>query len=317
MVVFRDDGCGIADPKSLLTLGGSDWENETLRREEPAGMGFFSLSQRTCSITSRTPDAKIGWTMRLEPDQFCSRAPVLVKPFDTRPGTEIMFVYDGARPVSNTLEAAARYCLTPVYLDGERLEQKDFLENDHHIELWRGIRIGVFRRCYGHYETRINFHGLTLSAPLPDVTTAMERDTYSVCLDILDCPDLKLVLPARKEVVQDAFFDELKTAARWAIYRPVFWDACSVLTTIAKELVEEGEYDCEDEAFEAACRRDDLSFYFDDFLSDLERILDHISADCHYFIKGRNMGRWQLSGSLGVTANTAREFIDKTLVNGP
>jgi Histidine kinase-, DNA gyrase B-, and HSP90-like ATPase len=42
-VTFHDNGSGIDDFQSLLTLGGSDWSAEVRETEDPAGMGFFAL----------------------------------------------------------------------------------------------------------------------------------------------------------------------------------------------------------------------------------------------------------------------------------
>jgi hypothetical protein len=62
---LTDNGTGIDDPAILLTLGDSDWEEETQNREDPAGMGIFSLANRGAEIHSN------GWSVRLEPSHFC------------------------------------------------------------------------------------------------------------------------------------------------------------------------------------------------------------------------------------------------------
>src|SRR3546814_3151517 len=38
-----DDGAGIEDPSVILALGRSGWGDDIARREDPAGMGVFSL----------------------------------------------------------------------------------------------------------------------------------------------------------------------------------------------------------------------------------------------------------------------------------
>ncbi len=47
----------------------------------------------------------------------------------------------------------------------------------------------------------------------------MHGPAWSVRADVRDCPDLELVLPARKEAVENAFLAEMREAARLAIYR--------------------------------------------------------------------------------------------------
>jgi hypothetical protein len=44
LLTLEDDGTGIAQPQTLLTLGESDWSEETQQQEDPAGMGVFSLA---------------------------------------------------------------------------------------------------------------------------------------------------------------------------------------------------------------------------------------------------------------------------------
>ena len=62
-----------------------------------------------------------------------------------------------------------------------------------------------------------NFHGLTVSVRLPSVE-AVRGPRWTVAADIVDCPELELVLPARKETVETAFLGEMRDAARLAIY---------------------------------------------------------------------------------------------------
>ena len=64
----------------------------------------------------------------------------------------------------------------------------------------------------------VNFHGLTLPVRLPQVDT-VEGGVWSARADIDSCPDLELVLPARKEAVETPFLEEMREAARLAVYR--------------------------------------------------------------------------------------------------
>ena len=42
-MTIQDNGTGIEDFQDLLSLGASVWNAETEAKEDPAGMGFFSL----------------------------------------------------------------------------------------------------------------------------------------------------------------------------------------------------------------------------------------------------------------------------------
>jgi glucose-6-phosphate-specific signal transduction histidine kinase len=41
LLAVTDDGIGIADPATILTLGESRWNDDISAREDPAGMGVF------------------------------------------------------------------------------------------------------------------------------------------------------------------------------------------------------------------------------------------------------------------------------------
>ena len=64
----------------------------------------------------------------------------------------------------------------------------------------------------------INFHGLTVDVRLPHVQT-LDGDIWTVRAEVGDCPALELVLPARKEAVENDFLKELRDEARLAVYR--------------------------------------------------------------------------------------------------
>ena len=70
----------------------------------------------------------------------------------------------------------------------------------------------------GFNNPDLNFHGLTLAVNLPQVG-AIEDGNWLAHADIEACPELELVLPARKQAVETPFLDEMRGAARLAIYR--------------------------------------------------------------------------------------------------
>ena len=78
---------------------------------------------------------------------------------------------------------------------------------------------GVFKDSHAGYRVPdVNFHGLTLPVRLPQID-AVEGGVWSARADIDSCPDLELVLPARKEAVETPFLEEMREAARLAVYR--------------------------------------------------------------------------------------------------
>ena len=240
-VTIADDGAGIADPAVLLSFGENGWSDDLVRREDAAGFGFASLSRRGCTVSSRprSPDGSTmpGWRVDLAPEHFLGEAEAEVHPDDGAPfphGTSISFqATETAAAIRNAAENAARHYPLPVFFEGiaptepggetnvvsEQLDRRAFLDGAVHAEPWRGLAFGVFRdRHRGYNDPDLNFHGLTLPVRLPAVET-VHGGTWSVRADIGDCPDLELVLPARKEAVENDFLKEMRNAARLAIYR--------------------------------------------------------------------------------------------------
>ena len=226
-VTIRDDGRGIADPAVLLSFGESGWNEKLARSENPAGMGLLSLAKHGCTLSSRPKSPASGhfpsWRVELEPVHFMGKAEAAVMPDDTAPkphGTRVTF------ELGQTLDAlraeagrAALFAPLPVTFGGEALKQRDFLDNAFRIEQWKGLTLGVNTSRHVPYaRTDINFHGLTVNARLPVVQT-LDGEIWTVSADVVDCPELELVLPARNQAVENAFLEELRREARLAIYR--------------------------------------------------------------------------------------------------
>ena len=243
-VTVLDDGEGIADPAVLLSFGENGWSGDLVEREDAAGMGMLSLARRGCAVSSRPRapgDAPApGWRVELEPAHFLGDAAAEVHPEVGAPvphGTAVRFTAgaaERAETIRRALEAAALHYPLPVLWghvaqsprDAEALPRRAFLDGAVHAERWRGLAFGVFRNRRPHpglHEPDTNFHGLTLNLRLPSADS-VHGAHFTVAADVEDCPDLELVLPARKEAVETPFLDELREAVRLAIYRAMAAD---------------------------------------------------------------------------------------------
>ena len=240
-VTVADDGAGILDPAVLLSFGENGWDDATVRREDAAGFGFASLARRNCAVSSRprSPDGDMvpGWRVALSPEHFLGEADAEVHADEGAPypyGTSISFqATESIAAIRNAAENAARHYPLPVVFENrteddtampEDLPRRAFLDGAVHAEPWRGLVFGVFRnRRAGYRDPDLSFFGLTLTVGLPTVET-VHGATWTALADIGDCPDLELVLPARKEAVENAFLKEMREAARLAVYRAMAAD---------------------------------------------------------------------------------------------
>ena len=123
--------------------------------------------------------------------------------------------------IEGALARAALHYPLPVTFNGRAVDRRAFLDGAVHVEPWRGIMFGAFKNgCRGYNDPDLNFHGLTLPVRLPHIVT-LDSGTWTVRADIASCPELELVLAARKEAVETSFLEEMRDAARLAMYRAV------------------------------------------------------------------------------------------------
>ena len=226
-VTVTDDGAGIADPAVLLSFGENGWSEDLARREDAAGMGFLSLARRGCTVVSRPRsdggETAPAWRVDLTPAHFLGEEEAEVLPDADAPkphGTAVRFRTEEAREViRRTLENVARHYPLTVALNGEVLPRRNFLENAVHTESWRGLTFGVSTgRSRYRDEPDLNFHGLIVPVLLPTVHP-VDGPAWSVRAEVENCPGLELVLPARKEAVETPFLEEMREAARTAVYQ--------------------------------------------------------------------------------------------------
>ena len=221
---IRDDGYGIDNPADLITLGQSGWDDNIATREDPAGMGMFSLAGHHVGVRSYSPAHAQGWSVVIDPDALETSKPATVKADTIRVGTEIIIVPPD--PWHDTLDKAVAhaslYYPLPVTLNGETQAQSAWLADAVRIEEWQGSRIGVFHeRCHTQGNPTINFHGLTVACDLPTQGEVDRSGTWSVRVEIGDTPSLQLVLPARKEMVANAALEDLRAACRRTIFEAI------------------------------------------------------------------------------------------------
>ena len=161
-IKIADDGAGIADPKTILAFGLSQWNPTTAESENPAGMGLYSLARRKeVSVSSpNQPTPTLGVSTSL-PTTSWAASPLPSRTVD-----------DYNRPHGTTIEFAGNFnddaminergqdtTHLPVHINGKPAPQVDFLENAVYTELWQGVNIGVY-----HSETPLTVRAIRTSS---------------------------------------------------------------------------------------------------------------------------------------------------------
>ena len=226
-VTLADDGVGIADPAILLSFGESGWKD---------GLSGGGRSGRAWASIPLAPGlhTALAYPWRGPKPRLPSGARARSLPWprygacrsdDSAPwphGTSVTFeASEAPHAVRAYLETAALHYPLPVTIGGEAVKRRAFLDGALHAEPWKGLVFGVFKNRHAGYRVPdVNFHGLTLPVRLPQID-AVEGGVWSARADIESCPELELVLPARKEAVETPFLEEMREAARLAVYRAI------------------------------------------------------------------------------------------------
>lgn len=204
VLIVSDDGCGIPYPDDALTLGTSGWDEGIAKREDAAGMGVFSLAGKAATITSKA-DSHNGWSVSIPADGWEGDFDLPVEACEREIGTSITIIFENRHPeaIADAVRKAARFYPLTVSIDGEELDREDFLKEALFIAERDGCRIGVYPGSTYYRTPCYNFHGLVIDRKASEVSEGMGSRCYHTRVDIIDAPELKLVLPARKEFVQN------------------------------------------------------------------------------------------------------------------
>jgi len=218
-VTVCDNGSGVEDFSALLDLGKSDWNEAMDDAEDPAGVGIFCLAPRRLEICSGHKKVLItekGWTG--EP------VPVQKTDAQTR-GTTLIFEDEPWE--MGTVEMHAVFSGLKVVVDGKQCASEPFVSDDavHYPEL--GCRIEVrpcnglsqwhdgWRHSFYSEEALVNFHGqvvLLTYSPLSERLRFLVEFTG-------EPTGIRLMLPARTQLVENEVFEKLKAAMEKEAYR--------------------------------------------------------------------------------------------------
>jgi hypothetical protein len=226
-ITIQDNGRGIDNFQSLLTLGASHWDSETKEREEPAGMGFFSLCRTGVQVHSGSRSVNIA------PSVFLGKSEARVEVrHEHVQGTRIIFRRSSSRTASvAALERVTEFCPLEVCLDGTSLPRHDFLEGALYRELIDGIEVGFSpaftwrNSSYWQDELNWNFYGGRVRYAFDrfPCVLGINKDgspaSLSARFNVFDTGRVKLQLPDRRAIIEDELLREFLRKARAAAYR--------------------------------------------------------------------------------------------------
>lgn len=218
-VAVLDNGCGIADFQKLLDLGGSGWDEALEQGEDPAGVGLFSLAPRQVTILSKFHQVVIekdGWTGKpvdvIESDEFIS-------------GTKLVFQDD--KPWDfETVEKHAVFAGMRVIVDGKYCHSMPFCSHEAAEYPELGCRIEVvseISKYHVHWGSRyfdpkplVNFHGQVVEM---DYWPGRIKRGVHILVDLTPQTQIRLMLPARTKLVENAALEQLKAAIEIEYFR--------------------------------------------------------------------------------------------------
>ena len=214
-----DNGSGIDNFQKLLDLGGSGWDEALEQGEDPAGVGLFSLAPRKVTILSKYHQVVIendGWT----------GAPVEVSVSEEFvQGTKLVFQDDDKWELK-TVEKHAVFCGMQVTVDGKRCHSLPFCSREAKDKPDLGCRIEVvsdvsqyhkqWMSYYYRSKVLVNFHGQIVEM---DYWPGRHEHGLHILVDLSQQTSIRLMLPARTQLVENDALAKLKEAIEIEFYR--------------------------------------------------------------------------------------------------
>lgn len=219
LVTVCDNGRGIDDFAQLLDLGSSGWDDSMEQAEDPAGVGIFCLAPREVRIASDNQSVVIserGWI----------GDPVAVEISEgIVQGTLIQFTDEPWK--IEVVEKHAVFSGLVVRVDGELCQRAVFVSAQavSHSDL--GCRIEIkprnelstwhcrWKRNYYSDDVLVNFHGQVVQFTFRPISEQLQ-----FLVDMTGEPtDIRMLLPARTQIVENEAFEELKDILEKEVYR--------------------------------------------------------------------------------------------------
>ncbi len=219
-ITVCDNGSGIEDFSKLLHLGDSDWDDATEKSEDPAGVGVFCLAPREVTICSG--DRKVCITEKA----WTGEPVAVVENVESIKGTILVFKDEPWE--FGTVEKHAVFSGLTATVDGQQCSKESFCSEDAANYPALGCKVEVrhkktlnkwhthFRHGYYSNDVLVNFHGQVISftnSPVSDQELTFLVDMTG------DPTGIRLMLPARTQLIENKAFEELKAAIEIEAFR--------------------------------------------------------------------------------------------------
>jgi len=221
LVTIRDNGRGIEDFARLLDLGGSGWEEAFEASEDPAGVGLFCLAPRELVIRSN------GKVATISGDRWTGKSVPIMDDADPVQGTVLWF-RDEAWTHSD-VDINAVFCGMDVVVDGEACPKMPFVSDKALPKPELGCRIEVreskdlgpwhhsCKRDRWHWaNVMVNFHGQVVAFQYRPVD---EHELHFLVDLTGEATGIRLMLPARTQLVENEALDQLKQTLELEAYK--------------------------------------------------------------------------------------------------
>lgn len=218
LVTVRDNGSGIDDFQKLLDLGDSDWDQAMEEAEDPAGVGVFCLAPRKVTICSKQKRIVIGR------DGWTGKPIQLTKADDRDKGTVLTFA-DEPWELS-AVKKHAVFSGMKVVVDGKTCPQEPFVSSRAALYPELGCRIEIrdrdrlnqwhnqWRNHYFGDTVMVNFHGQVIQ-----FTYSPVKENLVSLIDMTGDPTgIRMMLPARTQLIENKAFEALKAAIEKETY---------------------------------------------------------------------------------------------------
>ncbi|MBW8017927.1 MAG: hypothetical protein FVQ82_17290 [Planctomycetes bacterium] len=219
-VTINDNGSGIDDFTKLLHLGDSDWDDVMEQSEDPAGVGVFCLAPREVTICSGnrkiciTEKAWTGHPIAVLGNAAFIKGTTLVfkdEPWDLK-AVEKQAVFSGMNVIVDGRRCAKENFCSEYAVDYPALGCMIEVRLKTNLNKWHTDS------RYGHYcdNVLVNFHGQVVSfkdSPVSDTDLSFLVDMTG------ESTGIRLMLPARTQLIENNAFERLKAAIEIEAYR--------------------------------------------------------------------------------------------------